>query len=718
MQQYNVEYLNNPKDNDTPDQFELVGILVHSGTAETGHYYSYIRQTRDRVSSWLEFNDTEVNPFDPAKIADYCYGGPEFRGGEGKFNSAYMLFYRRVNSDASMRLNESATNVAVPPRLSKRITTDNNLLARRFALFSHEHAVFVRSLLAKIKSFHGGVCSPDHVLEEVGFGVVLAHLDSVLARVKDVPDIEPTVLAITRAVSNCGLCAAVVIEYFSVQSDKAQNLLIGNPMAKVRQAFVRLLFDTLGVVRKLNTHDYGIEPSEDDSSLASSNEEIGSFWSVVNLLRGMIPQLAKSLRAWDEYFGLWVMIINLGTAEFSFVLEEKILRDCLEILMTSVKTNLPRRTHLLDIYRAVPRARKPPPYLGLVRLIVTFLRRMEPFSDPVPDDRRYPVSDTMPKRFFLTESEHMWFNAPSGSANSTNLHFLTRIFECCEQIETLDFPSQLIGGFLATDIDSLDVKRIAHALETNINEYHVPFVGPVLRATVVFARRCPDDKDMTQLAYNAAGSTRRLRPVYNVRRGSVDILGESDSGGAEAHLTFFEELASMQETKCAENGEQPHLVTVLQCAPLWASNLLVCDESEVRAKTFHLLEQLIFDHFPAYFSDTVGLTPLDTSRVKAVRDLSIRCFDHFNKAWQARLPRNTVQPLLATLTAITKWSVRLHESSVDALDSIISPDDQAGVVMRWAEINAKSADYGDGEVEDAFTGLCYTCSLLACGSAC
>ncbi|KAI9223238.1 hypothetical protein BC828DRAFT_340771, partial [Blastocladiella britannica] len=65
--------------------YDLNGVLVHTGTSDTGHYYSYICD--QATGSWHQFNDSMVTPFDPSTLPEVAFGGdcP---------HSAYMLFYR------------------------------------------------------------------------------------------------------------------------------------------------------------------------------------------------------------------------------------------------------------------------------------------------------------------------------------------------------------------------------------------------------------------------------------------------------------------------------------------------------------------------------------------------------------------------------------------------------------------------------------------------
>jgi len=65
----------NRKFNDDYYNYKLRGIIIHSGTAESGHYYSYIFDLEQK--KWFEFNDQWVTEINEGDIANECFGGEE-----------------------------------------------------------------------------------------------------------------------------------------------------------------------------------------------------------------------------------------------------------------------------------------------------------------------------------------------------------------------------------------------------------------------------------------------------------------------------------------------------------------------------------------------------------------------------------------------------------------------------------------------------------------
>ena len=100
-------------------EYKLVGVNVHSGSANAGHYWSYINTCRgleEKDSNdptwletdkdqWMEFNDSTVKDYQFSNLKDECFGDKQtsasanfasawgLSGGYGK--SGYMLFYER-----------------------------------------------------------------------------------------------------------------------------------------------------------------------------------------------------------------------------------------------------------------------------------------------------------------------------------------------------------------------------------------------------------------------------------------------------------------------------------------------------------------------------------------------------------------------------------------------------------------------------------------------
>lgn len=153
--------------------YELVGIVVHSGTADSGHYYSYIKEQErfDKAApeKWYEFNDTIVRDFDKNDIPNECFGGVEQAVGWStkgyvKTANAYIVVYKRKMEEVPPDSDDESaekTETAVPEILGQKqlVLPDDSPIAQKIAksnhkywqnrfLFSNEYTEFVCQLTA------------------------------------------------------------------------------------------------------------------------------------------------------------------------------------------------------------------------------------------------------------------------------------------------------------------------------------------------------------------------------------------------------------------------------------------------------------------------------------------------------------------------------------------------------------------------------------------
>ena len=95
---------------------------MHSGSADAGHYYSYIKE-RNKASpnygKWFEFNDTQVTDFTLENLKKECFGGQQQK--ENEFENeytnqqkimyerccnAYLIFYERIEKQESLNVEQ------------------------------------------------------------------------------------------------------------------------------------------------------------------------------------------------------------------------------------------------------------------------------------------------------------------------------------------------------------------------------------------------------------------------------------------------------------------------------------------------------------------------------------------------------------------------------------------------------------------------------------
>ena len=73
-------------------RYELHGVIVHRGSANSGHYYAYLRPTIE--NKWFKFNDSFVSETSSFDAIENNYGSDN----EEKSYNAYILLYARIDS--------------------------------------------------------------------------------------------------------------------------------------------------------------------------------------------------------------------------------------------------------------------------------------------------------------------------------------------------------------------------------------------------------------------------------------------------------------------------------------------------------------------------------------------------------------------------------------------------------------------------------------------
>lgn len=126
-------------------EYQLTGILVHTGSADSGHYYSYVKERQSSTGQWVQFNDSVTSKFDPNNIATECFGGyhsvKEWDARQQKDvwhdvpteRSAYMLFYERIvpiASEEPAKNTETKTEADKPTSTSPEVLSGNRTVLR------------------------------------------------------------------------------------------------------------------------------------------------------------------------------------------------------------------------------------------------------------------------------------------------------------------------------------------------------------------------------------------------------------------------------------------------------------------------------------------------------------------------------------------------------------------------------------------------------------
>lgn len=393
MRPYTIEHLSDPAKDVEEDVFELVGVLVHSGTAESGHYYSYVRERPSSKDSeaWVEFNDDVVSSWDPANLESACFGGIDFRppfDGNTVYDksySAYMLFYQRASSlrrdQDKVRENALSVPLRAPihPQLKRYIQLENVSLLRRHCLYDPSQIEFVLATLDRLDNFGEEDISALRMLEKSALEMALGHLDQVASRTKDTPDFERLMKKVEDLLQTRPMCALYVYEYFSSCRGAFRALLQRNIEPVIRSASSGLLIKAARQIKDHLPDQYGkatdMEADCQDRNLV--------LHGMMRIFRILFDFFHTNIRAWPEVFGFMVDYLDIGQDELATFLKHPFFRSLLLIISADASLELPPQYARLVATISRRLANKAPSYENIIQLIGEVM----PFISHEKDER-------------------------------------------------------------------------------------------------------------------------------------------------------------------------------------------------------------------------------------------------------------------------------------------------------------------------------------------
>ncbi|XP_065207082.1 ubiquitin carboxyl-terminal hydrolase puf isoform X2 [Planococcus citri] len=346
----------NPNDTEENYEYELIGVTVHTGTADGGHYYSFIRDRSYTVKrdKWFLFNDAEVKPFDPNQIPAECFGGEmtskTYDSVTDKFmdlsfektNSAYMLFYERVNKDEtkeqawcsseggskeeSSECFEEPSSLVPDIKLNKEledwIWQDNRQFLQDENIFEHTYFQF----LWQICGFIPQTLENPQEMTEMAAQLTTTFFLETFIHSKEKPTMVQWVELLTKQFNMSQNACEWFLQHMAVDNWWPVQILIKCPNQMVRQMFQRLC---IHVIQRLKSAHQALYLKtdfcdENDDVTNIDSEKVGCLSCVTMFIRMLLSLLEHSAKAhWknlSEYFTLLNEFCKMGDQESQFLL--------------------------------------------------------------------------------------------------------------------------------------------------------------------------------------------------------------------------------------------------------------------------------------------------------------------------------------------------------------------------------------------------------------
>ncbi|KAK9451359.1 uncharacterized protein V1518DRAFT_369045 [Limtongia smithiae] len=579
MAPYKLVNLNDKSNTDT-DKFHLVGILVHNGTAESGHYYSYIRNddAMDEKYKWVEFNDGDVTPFDPNQIGDMCFGGLSAELAMEKHYSAYMLFYDRDKPNAD----EMDTDVVLtnaPEPLRHQICSENEQLTLKWTMFGAEHTSFVLDMYQQ--SWKEQEQDTEKPLYEDYHALMFSTLYHVVCRNRNgKEELEKYLLAMQESFTGNVRHSMAFLAWLATHDDALCGLVVGCPNISVSKSISCLIRDCLKTVKDEAPEEYG-SIKEWLACLREPNSHQNVCFSFLYKLGEIIPMMNASSLAWDDYFELMADISGYGSDESAIFVYSGFLHKALAAFYNG------RVSHKAAVlvsdggpfFREVRQPRRRHSFTGILTFIMHMVQRVD-FSLEMSGSAEERCSGELGDDESLMRMPPLDVEVDLLSRRPRN-NILAFYYQQLENAVPMDLVMDFVEVFSqcerAHQYAFADIRlifsTIIHGLDVDMVENVFPFLLFLLRLVIYYG-----------LAY------RDCEQISNSVFRSLDMTSRA------AGVAYSEYLSLVANS--ADVPEALRRATMTQI-PVWAPSLLVHYQGSVRLATQQQVNVLLFERIAA-----------------------------------------------------------------------------------------------------------------------
>lgn len=674
---YNVKHLSNPSEPHTEDWFDLVGVVVHFGNCENGHYYSYIRKRPTPSGDvWLNFNDEQVDPFDPAEVAQKTFGGfvDNSYNRQYKMYSAYMLFYQRRSAIESDQQRWTASSqvqpmkVDVPQSIKKEIEFNNNTFIREYCLFDPNHSAFVRHLHGASRRINNGSCSESHQHETLALEAFLAHLGRVVWRHQTKEIFEDSLFHLRRSVLSCKTCCSIALRRLAEDGEILHNLILRASHPSIKSQTRSFLVDCLAFLRDKNAHLY--ETITDNDSSSETEADTSMIVPIAKRLRTLTEESSRNTKAWDDLYLLLKQIAEMGHVETSALLDAGILKFCLRLFCMHVRPSIAEK--YADFHQRIFQ-KKYGMYNMLISFMSSVLSRMDLNLPDCDSLSRLEELDRETMALPFTDDERALLLSWNGGTKSFAV--IEKMLDLFDQKKTEAFYPGNVVKWMMKSHDSRTQAQILAMVVQGTAELHQLYCDPFLRMAFSYCETTTSSEGFSKV-FNAV-----VQALATVDVESNEKMAHSGS----AALRFFRRLLRLENQHISSTEAQSALIRECQ---EYATTLLLCPDADVRIGSQDFIQALLMKYME-------NPQRLDEA-YKCVRATSIVVMKKVVYEMDTAMPRRRLQSLLETGRFLVSLLAELARSDAPERADLKDEEHDLGLVQEWQnEVEARVAEMPD-----------------------